>query len=337
MPEATFRLDDAFVEKYKNVAPPFGFNGVGAFTFRRTYSRVKPDGTNEEWFETIRRVVEGCYRMQERHIKSQELGWHNSRAQDSAQEMYARMFDMKFLPPGRGLWAMGSILTEGARPQQTALFNCAFVSTKDIAKESLKPFCFLMDISMLGVGVGFDVKGAGKIHIQNPVKGSPSTRIPSNLYPDLKITEQTVDYQNNPVSLNYGINPAGYTFVIPDTREGWVISVAYLLSGFLTGSSLPVMDYSQIRPKGLLIKGFGGLSSGPEPLKHLHAELVRLLSKDIGKPLSCENIVDIQNLIGCCVVAGNVRRSAEWVGGDYKDEQYLALKDYRWNAENSAI
>jgi hypothetical protein len=26
--------------------------------------------------------------------------------------MYTRIFKMKFLPPGRGLWAMGSPLTE---------------------------------------------------------------------------------------------------------------------------------------------------------------------------------------------------------------------------------
>ena len=30
----------------------------------------------------------------------------------SAQDMYDRIFDMKFLPPGRGLWAMGTSITE---------------------------------------------------------------------------------------------------------------------------------------------------------------------------------------------------------------------------------
>jgi hypothetical protein len=33
-------------------------------------------------------------------------------AQQTAQEMYKRIFYMKFLPPGRGLWAMGSPITE---------------------------------------------------------------------------------------------------------------------------------------------------------------------------------------------------------------------------------
>lgn len=48
--------------------------------------------------------------------------------QGIAQEMYRRMFDMKFLPPGRGLWAMGSKLTTERR-LYAALNNCAFVST----------------------------------------------------------------------------------------------------------------------------------------------------------------------------------------------------------------
>ncbi len=76
------------------------------------------------------------------------------------QEMYERIFDMKFLPPGRGLWAMGSPVTE-ERYMYAALNNCAFVSTQNLKEEGSKPFTFLMDGAMLGVGVGFDTLGAG--------------------------------------------------------------------------------------------------------------------------------------------------------------------------------
>lgn len=67
---------------------------------------------------------------------------------------------MKFLPPGRGLWAMGSPITE-EKMMYAALNNCAFVSTQHIKEEGAKPFTFLMDAAMLGVGVGFDTTGAG--------------------------------------------------------------------------------------------------------------------------------------------------------------------------------
>ncbi len=343
MIEATFRLTDNFIEKYKSIKPPFGFNGLGEFVYLRTYSRLLPDGTNEVWHQTIRRVVEGCYRMQERHIKANDLGWSNSRAQKSAQEMYDRMFWMKFLPPGRGLWAMGSKLTESEKPVFSALFNCAFVSSENIAKEQTKPFCFLMDISMLGVGVGFDVNGAGAFELQSPgdILKNPDTKsIIKQIYPDLKDTGNFYDYTNNIVCYTYNLRNyhneftdlLDYKFIIPDTREGWVLSIAYLLNAFFTGDLLPKFDYSQIRPAGLPIKGFGGLSSGHEPLKYIHEKITELLTRDIGKSISVENITDICNLIACCVVAGNVRRSALLALGNPNDINYLKLKDYKWNS-----
>eukprot|EP00975_Prorocentrum_lima_P009641 2055679-Prorocentrum_lima.AAC.1 len=62
---------------------------------------------------------------------------------------------------------MGTVLTE-ERDLFAALNNCAFVSTKDLAAERTKPFCFLMDCSMLGIGVGFDTRGAGALTVRKP-------------------------------------------------------------------------------------------------------------------------------------------------------------------------
>lgn len=49
--------------------------------------------------------------------------------EELAKRMYDKIFNFKFLPPGRGLWAMGSKITE-ERSLYTALNNCAFVSTQ---------------------------------------------------------------------------------------------------------------------------------------------------------------------------------------------------------------
>lgn len=103
MTNRPFRLSESFLEKYKRKQPPFGFNVLGELVYLRTYSRIKEDGTNERWWETCRRVVEGTYNMQKRHIERYSLGWNPWKAQTSAQEMYDRMFNIKFLPPGRGL------------------------------------------------------------------------------------------------------------------------------------------------------------------------------------------------------------------------------------------
>jgi adenosylcobalamin-dependent ribonucleoside-triphosphate reductase len=290
-----FKLSENFVSKYKRKKAPFGFNGLGELVYMRTYSRIKDDGKNERWWETVQRVVEGTYSMQKNHIDNYQLGWNAWQAQKSAQEMYDRIFNMKFLPPGRGLWAMGTPITE-EKGLYAALNNCAFVSTKTLKEDYSKPFCFLMDASMLGVGVGFDTKGAGEI----VVKGVNKTR-------------------NKEV------------FEIPDTREGWVESLRLLLESYFHGTSAIQFDYSKIRQAGKPIKGFGGVSSGPEPLKEVHDDIKKVLENNSGEPITVTTIVDIMNLIGKCVVAGNVRRTAEIVFGDPDSEEYLDLKNYKVN------
>ena len=129
-----FSLSENFVDGYKRKRAPFGFNGLGELVYMRTYSRIKDDGKNEMWWETVKRVVEGTYNMQMNWIGHHQLGWNAWQAQRSAQEMYDRIFNMKFLPPGRGLWAMGTPITE-ERKLYAALNNCAFVSTDNLKED----------------------------------------------------------------------------------------------------------------------------------------------------------------------------------------------------------
>jgi ribonucleoside-triphosphate reductase (thioredoxin) len=288
----SYKLKNAFVDNYKNIKPPFGFNGLGELVYMRTYSRLKEEGTNEQWFETTRRVVEGCYTIQKNHITANGLGWDEETAHKSAEEMYDRIFNMKFLPPGRSLWAMGtSIIHE--KGLYAALCNCAFYSTKDIGTNPTRPFEFLMDMSMLGVGVGFDTEGKGLIKITEPIG-------------DIQIQ-------------------------IADTREGWVNSLKVLLEAFFKAGPIPTFDYSIIRPEGVLIKTFGGKASGPEPLRILHERIKTLFKDRKDTFITVTDIVDIMNMIGCCVIAGNVRRTAEISFGNPTDPEYLKLKDYKWN------
>jgi len=266
-----FTLDDSFVSEYSKKKPEFGFNGLGELVYLRTYSRLKESGENEKWFETIKRVVEGTYNIQREQIDSLCLGWNPEQAQRSAQEMYSRMFDMKFLPPGRGLWTMGTDII-GKKGLAAALNNCGFVSTKDMGTTEpfSKPFAFLQDMCMLGVGIGFDTLGAGNFVVTSP-------------------TDQTRKY------------------LIPDTREGWVNSTKLLIESFNNGDKIK-FDYSGIRKEGVPLKTFGGVSSGPQPLIDLHVSIEGVLMKNVNKPVSVTTIVDIMNLIGKCVVSGNVRR-----------------------------
>src|SRR5690606_11347999 len=91
-------------------------------------------------------------------------------------------------------------------------------------------------------------------------------------------------------------------------------------------------DYSQIRPAGAVIQGFGGVSSGPAPLEKLHQQIRQVLNKHNGKQITITAIADIMNMIGQCVVAGNVRRTAQIALGDVGNKEYRKLKDYSWNS-----
>src|SRR5207302_11461858 len=46
--------------------------------------------------------------------------------------------------------------------------NCAFISTKEMDKDPTFPAVRLMEMSMLGIGVGFDTQGADKARIYTP-------------------------------------------------------------------------------------------------------------------------------------------------------------------------
>ena len=292
----SFRLNEEFVAGYKGKKAPFGYtdaagNSVGEITFLRTYSRLKEDGTKETWSDVCERVINGMYSIQKDHCKSQRLPWNDSKAQASAKEAFDRLFNLKWTPPGRGLWVMGTPIVNKER-NSAALQNCAFVSTMEMTKANpARPFAFLMEASMLGVGVGFDDKGADKDFTIYAPQGEE-------------------------------------TYVVPDTREGWVESLSLIINSYLRpDQKAALFDYSEVRPAGVPIKTFGGTAAGHEPLEKLHNYIRKLFDGRAGEKVTRTDLADIGNLIGVCVVSGNVRRSAELLIGRLDDDTFLNLKN----------
>ena len=85
----SFKLTDSFINEYKAKSPKWGYtdaggNSIGELTFIRTYSRVKPDGTKERWWEVCQRVIEGMYSIQKDHCKQNRLPWNDHKSQRSA-------------------------------------------------------------------------------------------------------------------------------------------------------------------------------------------------------------------------------------------------------------
>lgn len=322
-----FQLASSTSDHLSSMVPKFGYNGFGEIVFYRTYSRIcckdcrvqlDQDDTcpgcgahenagQETWSDVVRRVTEGTYSIRKDFYAKNRIPWDENYWQGHAYGFAKSMFEMKWLPPGRGLWAMGSnfVYERGAM----ALYNCAYTNLTSGA-DFVEDCCWLMDTLMHGVGVGF-----------NP------------LADDLKIDLRKVTI--------FG------SFVIPDSREGWIQALRRVLRAYLLGDVLPNFVFDLVRPSGRPIRGFGGVSSGPEPLRLLLAQVRdQCIAYGSGKMNVVEFKTNVANLIGCCVVAGNVRRSAEIACGSIHDEVFMNLKDYNkyphragygWMSNNSVI
>ena len=102
---------------------------------------------------------------------------------------------------------------------------------------------------------------------------------------------------------------ASADFIVPDTREGWGALLGKTLkAAFLSDKDNPSFTYSTqlIRGKGAPIKGFGGTASGPEDLCWGISQISKILEKRVGEKIRPIDALDIMNIIGAVVVAGNV-------------------------------
>lgn len=318
-----FKLAESTVDEIRSMTPNFGYDGFGEFLFYRTYSRnickncrqptirwneaIKAEycsmcrrGTvdtpvnltqaletcQESWADTILRVVEGTFSIRKDHYIKNHIGWDHSFWQHYARHFAVSMFKMEWLPPGRGLWAMGSdfVYQRGSM----ALQNCGFTILGDEFPDDIH---WTMDALMCGVGVGFLPERQDDLKVFVP-KGKKD-------------------------------------YIIPDTREGWCDSTKALILSYLEpGQPKPRLIYDDLRPEGSLIRGFGGVASGPAPLKKFHQRIEELMDM-----YGCEKWydsvllkTDLANCTGCCVVAGNVRRSAELCAGEI--DEIMDLKQY---------
>jgi ribonucleoside-triphosphate reductase (thioredoxin) len=209
------------------------------------------------------------------------------------------MLTLKGTVAGRFLWQLGTETVD--RLGLPSLQNCAFV----VVDEPIRPFTWAFEMLMLGSGVGFNIQK------HNVAK-----------LPAVKSKSVTVTRFDN----------AGADFIVPDSREGWTELLHKVLeASFVTGKSF-TYSTQLIRPKGTPIKGFGGTASGPEPLAKGVSQINEILHSRRGKRLRPIDCLDIMNILGSVVVAGNVRRSAQIAIGDHDDKEYMMAK--RWDLGN---
>lgn len=329
-PENRFTLDPAIREALRGLEPRWGYGAFSEFIFYRTYSR---DG--EDWADVITRVIEGVFSIRKHHYLTHDLPWDETAMQGRAREMALSAFAGEWGPPGRGYWAMGTDLVY--QLGSMALNNCGFVDVTVLSRDAH----WAMDALMLGVGVGFSA-------YRDVVSGLRLPRTASGGGRDLPIRIEVPedDWIKGYPTLGYvqaknAWNATQITYVVPDSREGWADSVRLLLESYETGGPTIRFDYGRLRPRGAKIKGFGGEASGYWPLKKLHLQVRAILNhaathKEEWSPSRL--ITDVINLIGVCIVAGNVRRSATIALGHADDAEFAELKHYAdYDAQGKVI
>lgn len=135
-------------------------------------------------------------------------------------------------------------------------------------------------------------------------------------------------------------------YLIQDSIIGWADAVKALMKAYLGGHSLPVFDFSDIRPKGARLVTAGGKAPGPEPLKKCLFEIQQILDrKQDGEQLTPLECHDIMCHIANAVLAGGIRRAAMIALFSYDDTEMLECKYGNWyelneqrgRANNSAV
>lgn len=269
------------------------WSSVGYLTYKRTYARrlneSDTSSKTEEWKDTVNRVVQAS-----------QIQLDCGFTEDEEQRLRNYMLQLKGTVAGRFLWQLGT--TTVSKLGLSSLQNCAFVTVDS----PVRPFTWAMDMLMLGSGVGYNIQ-------KENVNKLPKIR------KNFKAPTRTDNSSAN--------------FIVPDTREGWVALLGKVLKAAFLSHETGVQTFTYstqlIRGKGAPIKGFGGTASGPEDLCWGINEISKILEKRKGKKVRPIDCLDIMNIIGAIVVAGNVRRSAQIAIGDPDDIEYLLSK--RWD------
>lgn len=259
-----------------------------------TYKRTYSRRLKED---DVNSPTEEFHQTVDRIIKAADKQLKCGFTSEEETELRDIMLGLEGIVAGRFLWQLGTKTVD--KLGLPSLQNCAVT----LVNEPVRPFTWAMDMLMLGCGVGFNIQREYVYELPKPKK--------------VKITR---------------LDTKDADYIVPDTRQGWVELLQKTLEAhFITGKGF---SYSTIciRGKGTLIKGFGGVASGPEDLCWGITEISKLLNARANKKVRPIDCLDVMNIIGSVVVAGNVRRSAQIAIGDMDDLQFLNAK--RWDLGN---
>jgi adenosylcobalamin-dependent ribonucleoside-triphosphate reductase len=278
---------------------------------RRTYNRpLDSEGKIfETWEATVDRVIEHQKWLWVR-AKGGKLSPKQLTELEKLREL---MYTRKVSTSGRTLWLGG---TDVAKNREASQFNCSFTEIQTVY-DVVDALWLLLQ----GCGVGF-----------KPVVGTLNGFFkPIKEFVEIRSTRTDRGFENNVET--WDIESKTWTIKIGDSAEAWAKSIGKLLAGKYPADKL-VIDYSEIRPAGTRLAGYGWLSSGDNQIQKAYKRIVELMNKRAGSLLTKMDILDILNHLGTILSS---RRSAEICVMDYGSQEWrefaLAKKNY-WEHDN---
>jgi ribonucleoside-triphosphate reductase (formate) len=275
---------------------------------RRTYNRPLDTGGFETWDQTVARVIRHQEWLWERAI-GRPLNYDE---QVELNELCGLFLDRKALPAGRTLWLGG---TPVSRTRESSMFNCSFTHA-----ETVWDMVDILWLLLQGCGVGF-----------RPITGTLTGF--RKVIPEVEVIRSTRTEKGGVEGNVETVEDGVWTIKVGDSAEAWAKSLGKLLAHPHPANKL-VLDFSEIRPAGFRLAGYGWISSGDEQIAKAFIAIAKILNKRAGSLLRRMDILDIINWMGTILSS---RRSAEIalfeVGDDEWVEFALAKKDY-WSTGN---
>jgi ribonucleoside-triphosphate reductase len=275
---------------------------------RRTYARPKGD-TFESWEDTVDRVI-----IHQRWLWERAKGnLLNESEELELAQLRQLMLDKKLSTSGRTLWLGG---TEVAKKRESSQFNCSYTKV-----ETVYDVVDVLWLLLQGCGVGFSpVTGTlnGFFKPIHNIKVIRSTRE----------VDEDGNYNKGEEDNYESFENGTWIIKVGDSAEAWAKSIGKLLAGKYNAHTL-VLDFSEIRPAGIRLKGYGWISSGDESIAEAYVEIAKIMSARAGQLLTRMNILDIVNWLGTVLSS---RRSAQIALFEYNQPEWeefaIAKKDW---------
>ena len=272
---------------------------------RRTYNRPLDEEGKvfETWEDTVNRVV-----------NHQAWLWNRVGKVDQSEleELRSLMMERKVLTSGRTLWLGG---TEVAKKREASQFNCSFTHV-----ETVYDVVDILWLLLQGCGVGF-----------RPIVGS-LTGFVKPLEVKVINSIRTEKGGNQENEETYNQDTATWTIKVGDSAEAWAKSIGKLMSHKYPATTL-VLDFSEIRPAGERLKGYGWISSGDSAIAKAYSAIAEILNRRSGSLLTRIDILDVVNWLGTVLSS---RRSAEIALFNYGEEEWqeFAVAKKNWWVDN---